>query len=217
LGSNEVGLLLGLPVFPEDARRQQLPPGVAAALAWTESGGDVLYVEAVALPGGSDIQLTGQLGDVMRESAQAARSFIWSQQKIMSIDPNFFEHSGLHVHIPAGAVPKDGPSAGVTIAVALASLWTGRSVRSDTAMTGEMSLTGLVLPVGGIKEKVLAAHRLGLQRVILPSGNRRDIGELPEDVRGQMEFIFADTVHEVMVAALESDELNVRRQQRSVS
>lgn len=160
----------------------------------TEAGGDVLYVEAVALPGGRDIQLTGQLGDVMRESAQAARSFIWSQQRMLSIDPNFFEHSGLHVHIPAGAVPKDGPSAGVTIAVALASLWTGRSVRNDTAMTGEMSLTGLVLPVGGIKEKVLAAHRLGLQRVVLPAGNRRDIDELPEDVRGQMEFVFAETV-----------------------
>jgi len=217
-GPIEVGGLLGLPQFPEDARRAQLPPGVAAALAWTEAGGDVLYVEAVALPGGRDIQLTGQLGDVMRESAQAARSFIWSQQRMLSIDPNFFEHSGLHVHIPAGAVPKDGPSAGVTIAVALASLWTGRSVRNDTAMTGEMSLTGLVLPVGGIKEKVLAAHRLGLQRVVLPAGNRRDIDELPEDVRGQMEFVFAETVQEVMSAALETDELEARRQQqRSVS
>ncbi|NBX18379.1 MAG: endopeptidase La [Proteobacteria bacterium] len=217
LGEVEVGSLLGVPLFPEDSRRQQLPAGVAAALAWTESGGDVLYVEAVVLPGGRDIHLTGQLGDVMRESAQAARSFIWSQHKELAIDPNFFEHSGLHVHIPAGAVPKDGPSAGVTIAVALASLWTGRPVRSDTAMTGEMCLTGLILPVGGIKEKVLAAHRLGLQRVILPAGNRRDIVELPEDVRGQMEFIFADNVHEVMSAALEADVNDVFSRQRSVS
>ena len=134
----------------------------------------------------------------------------------MGIDSNFFEHSGLHIHIPAGAVPKDGPSAGVTIAVALASLWTSRSVRSDTAMTGEMSLTGLVLPVGGIKEKVLAAHRLGLRRVILPAGNRRDIAELPEDVRLSIEFVFAETLQDVIVAALEVDELELRRQ-RSVS
>jgi ATP-dependent Lon protease len=153
----------------------------------------------------------------MRESAQAARSFLWSQHKELAIDPDFFEHSGLHVHIPAGAVPKDGPSAGVTIAVALASLWTGRPVRSDTAMTGEMCLTGLILPVGGIKEKVLAAHRLGLRRVILPAGNQRDIVELPEEVRGQMEFIFADNVHEVMSAALEADVNDVFSRQRSVS
>jgi ATP-dependent Lon protease len=208
--------LLGVPAFPVDSRRALLPPGVAAALAWTEAGGDVLYVEAVSLPGGHDILLTGQLGDVMRESAQAARSFIWSQQKSLAIDQNFFEHAGLHIHIPTGAVPKDGPSAGVTIAVALASLWTSRPVRSDTAMTGEMSLTGLVLPVGGIKEKVLAAHRVGLRRVILPAGNHRDLIELPEDVQHSMEFIFAETVEEVLQAALEIDELEVRRQ-KSVS
>lgn len=216
LGPKEVEGLLGVPLFPSDARRAALPPGVAAALAWTEAGGDVLYVEAVSLPGGRDIQLTGQLGEVMRESAQAARSFIWSQQHHLSIDSGFFEHSGLHIHIPAGAVPKDGPSAGVTIAVALASLWTGRSVRSDTAMTGEMSLTGLVLPVGGIKEKVLAAHRLGLARVILPAGNQRDISELPLDVQHSMEFVFADTVQQVLDAAFEHGEIESLRQ-RSVS
>jgi ATP-dependent Lon protease len=216
LSPSVVETLLGIPPFPVDARRAALPPGVAAALAWTESGGDVLYVEAASLPGGREIQLTGQLGDVMRESAQAARSFIWSQHKNLGIDSNFFEHSGLHIHIPAGAVPKDGPSAGVTIAVALASLWTSRSVRSDTAMTGEMSLTGLVLPVGGIKEKVLAAHRLGLRKVILPAGNRRDIAELPEDVRQSIEFVFAETLQDVLIAALEVDELELRRQ-RSVS
>lgn len=216
LSPAEVEFLLGIPPFPVDARRSLLPPGVAAALAWTESGGDVLYVEAVSLPGGRDIQLTGQLGDVMRESAQAARSFIWSQHKKMAIDSNFFEHSGLHIHIPAGAVPKDGPSAGVTIAVALASLWTSRSVRSDTAMTGEMSLTGLVLPVGGIKEKVLAAHRLGLRRVVLPAGNQRDIAALPEDVRQSIDFVFAENLQDVLLAALEVDELEARRQ-RSVS
>ncbi|MEY3903987.1 MAG: hypothetical protein RL189_3293 [Pseudomonadota bacterium] len=208
--------LLGIPIYPLDTRRQSLPAGVAAALAWTETGGDVLYVEAVSLPGGRDIQLTGQLGDVMRESAQAARSFIWSQHKSLEIDAGFFRHSGLHIHIPAGAVPKDGPSAGVTIAVALASLWSGRPVRSDTAMTGEMSLTGLVLPVGGIKEKVLAAHRSGLRRVILPTGNQKDITELPDDVQHSMEFVFVENVQQVLDSALERGLYEVL-EQRSVS
>jgi len=214
--SSDVESLLGLPLFPSDAVRTGIPPGVAAALAWTESGGDVLYVEAVSLPGGRDIQLTGQLGDVMRESAQAARSFIWSQHKALMIDPAHFEQAGLHIHIPAGAVPKDGPSAGVTIAAALASLWTGRPIRSDTAMTGEMSLTGLVLPVGGIKEKVLAAHRIGLKRIVMPAGNQRDLSEVPEEVRNSMEFVLVNNMHEVLTAALEVDELELRRQ-RSVS
>lgn len=215
-GAPDIEMLLGIPPFPSDAMRSRIPPGVAAALAWTESGGDVLYVEAVLLQGGRDIQLTGQLGDVMRESAHAARSYIWSQQKQLAIDPGNFEHAGLHVHIPAGAVPKDGPSAGVTIATAMASILMGRSVRSDTAMTGEMSLTGLVLPVGGIKEKVLAAHRLGLRRVILPEGNQRDLSEVPEDVRKSMEFVLVSNMQEVLSSALEVDELEIRRQ-RSVS
>ncbi|MEY4063951.1 MAG: hypothetical protein RIR26_159 [Pseudomonadota bacterium] len=212
----DIELLLGVPPFPSDALRTVVPPGVAAALAWTEAGGDVLYVEAVLLPGGRDIQLTGQLGDVMRESAHAARSYVWSQYKSLSIDPANFERAGLHIHIPAGAVPKDGPSAGVTIATAMASVMSGRPVRCDTAMTGEMSLTGLVLPVGGIKEKVLAAHRLGLRRVVLPEGNRRDLSEVPPDVCESMEFVLVSNMQDVLAATLEVDELEARRQ-RSVS
>lgn len=215
-GPVEIEGLLGSALFPLEAVRSKNPPGVAAALAWTEAGGDVLYVEAVLLPGGRDIQLTGQLGDVMRESAHAARSYVWSRLKELSIDPDKLEHSGLHVHIPAGAVPKDGPSAGVTIATAMASLLTGRPVRSDTAMTGEMSLTGLVLPVGGIKEKILAAHRFGLKRVVLPEGNGRDLQEVPEDVRQAMELILVSSMQDVLSAALEFDELEFRRQ-KSVS
>lgn len=212
----DIESLLGIPLFPSDAMRGKSPPGVAAALAWTEAGGDVLYVEAVLLPGGQNIQLTGQLGEVMRESAQAARSYVWSRHRELFIEPEKFEHAGMHVHIPAGAVPKDGPSAGVTIATAVASLLTGRAVRGDTAMTGEMSLTGLVLPVGGIKEKILAAHRLGLRRVVLPEGNRRDLSEVPEDVRQQMELVLVSNMQDVFNAALEVDELELRRQ-KSVS
>ncbi|MBM3383160.1 MAG: endopeptidase La [Betaproteobacteria bacterium] len=204
--SADIEGLLGAPPFPSDVLRNDVPPGVAAALAWTEFGGDVLYVEAVLLQGGRDIQLTGQLGDVMRESAHAARSYIWSQSNQLQIDPAHFEHAGLHIHIPAGAVPKDGPSAGVTIATALASLLTKRVVRSDTAMTGEMSLTGLILPVGGIKEKVLAAHRLGLRRVILPEGNQQDLSEVPDDVRKEMQFVLVKNMHDALSAALEAEE-----------
>ena len=147
----------------------------------------------------------------MRESAHAARSYIWSQHEQLSIDAGQFESSGLHIHIPAGAVPKDGPSAGITIATALASLLMERAVRSDTAMTGEMSLTGLVLPVGGIKEKVLAAHRSGLRRIILPEGNMRELNEVNDDVRQSMEFVFVGSMHDVLENALEIDELSARR------
>lgn len=208
--------LIGNPIYPVDSIRGTVPPGVAAGLAWTEAGGDVLYVEAVLLKGGRDIQLTGQLGDVMRESAHAARSYIWSQHEQLSIDAGQFESSGLHIHIPAGAVPKDGPSAGITIATALASLLMERAVRNDTAMTGEMSLTGLVLPVGGIKEKVLAAHRSGLRRIILPEGNMRELNEVNSDVRQSMEFVFVGNMKDVLANALEIDDLTARRS-KSVS
>lgn len=211
LGSEEIETLMGNPTFPRDILRGKIPPGVAAALAWTESGGDILYVEAVLLKGGREIQLTGQLGEVMRESAHAARSYIWSQHKELSIDANELKSAGLHIHIPAGAVPKDGPSAGITIATALASLLMKRTVRSDTAMTGEMSLTGLVLPVGGIKEKVLAAHRSGLKRVILPEGNMRDLNEVNEEIRQSLDFVFVENMQDVLSHALELDELTDRR------
>ncbi|GIW93986.1 MAG: hypothetical protein KatS3mg110_2027 [Pirellulaceae bacterium] len=187
--------------FLEEARRE-LPPGVAAGLAWTETGGDVLYVEAILLPGGKGMRLTGQLGSVMRESAAAARTYIWSRSQELGIDPKLFRRCGVHIHVPAGAVPKDGPSAGVTMATALASLYTRLPVRADTAMTGEITLTGLVLPVGGIKEKVLAAHRAGLRRVILPAANEKDLVDLPATVRESIEFVLAERIDDVLAAAI---------------
>jgi len=186
---------------PEQARKN-LPPGVATGLAWTESGGDVLYVEATILPSGRGMTLTGQLGDVMQESARAAQSFLWSHADEFGIDRAAFRRNGVHVHVPAGAIPKDGPSAGVTMASALASAYRKEPLRSDTAMTGEITLTGLVMPVGGIKEKVLAARRAGIKRVILPKENQKDLRELPDPVRSEMEFIFAENIEDVLKAAL---------------
>jgi len=188
--------------FPEEARAE-LPPGVATGMAWTEMGGEVLFIEATLLPGGSGLTLTGHLGDIMKESAMAARSYLWSHAAELGIDPEIIKSNGVHLHVPAGAIPKDGPSAGVTMAAALASLFTGRRVRNDTAMTGEITLSGLVFPVGGIKEKVLAAHRAGIKRIILPAQNESDIEEIPADVRGELEFILARTVKDVLTAALE--------------
>ncbi|MCC6861804.1 MAG: endopeptidase La [Bryobacterales bacterium] len=186
---------------PEQARNK-LPAGVATGLAWTEAGGDVLYIEATLLPGGRDLTITGQLGEVMQESARAAQSYVWSHADELGIDRTLFRRNGVHVHVPAGAVPKDGPSAGITMAAALASLYSRRPARADLAMTGEITLTGLVLPVGGIKEKVLAARRAGLKRVILPKENQKDLRDLPDQVRNEMEFIFAETIEDVLAAAL---------------
>jgi ATP-dependent Lon protease len=178
--------------------RKELPPGVATGLAWTETGGDVLYVEAALLPKGRDLTLTGQLGDVMRESAQAARSYIWSHAEELGIDARQMQTSGVHIHVPAGAVPKDGPSAGITMMAALASVYTKIPIRNDTAMTGEITLAGLVLPVGGIKEKVLAARRSGIRRVVLPRENEKNLSDLPEHVRKEMEFIFVENASDVL-------------------
>jgi ATP-dependent Lon protease len=186
--------------FAEDARRT-LQPGVAAGLAWTQAGGEVLYIEAVLLAEGRDLTLTGQLGEVMKESARAAMSYIASQSHELDIDALVLK-SGVHIHVPAGATPKDGPSAGVTMAAALASLYTGLAVRSDTAMTGEITLSGLVLPVGGIKEKVLAAHRAGIRRIILPKQNEKDLKEIPQHVREQLTFVFAERIDDVLAAAI---------------
>ena len=193
---------LGPRRFSLEQTRRQLPPGVATGLAWTETGGDVLYVEATLLPNGRGMTLTGQLGEVMQESARAAQSYVWSHAEELGIDGSKFRRYGLHIHVPAGAIPKDGPSAGVTMATALASVYTRYTVRVDTAMTGEITLTGLVLPVGGIKEKVLAARRVGIKRVILPRENQKDLSELPEDVAKEMEFIFADKIEDVLSAAI---------------
>jgi ATP-dependent Lon protease len=187
--------------FPEQIRKNQ-PPGVATGLAWTETGGDVLYIEATLLPDGKGLTLTGQLGEVMQESVRAAQSFIWSHADEFGIDRANFKDNGIHVHVPAGAIPKDGPSAGITMAVALTSLYTKNPVRSDTAMTGEITLTGMVLPIGGIKEKVLAARRAGLKRVILPKPNGTELRELSDEVRNDMEFIFVERIEEVLAAAI---------------
>ena len=203
--AGDVKQYLGSPrFFPEEARKD-LPAGVATGMAWTEMGGEVLFIEATGLPGGSGLTLTGQLGEVMKESAQAARSYLWSHAAELGIDPEAIKQNGVHVHVPAGAIPKDGPSAGVTMASALASLYTGRKVRSDTAMTGEITLSGLVFPVGGVKEKVLAAHRAGIRRIILPAQNESDTEEIPEDVRKELEIIPATRVSDVLNAALESN------------
>jgi ATP-dependent Lon protease len=193
---------LGPRRFSLEQTRRQLPPGVATGLAWTETGGDVLYVEATLLPNGRGMTLTGQLGEVMQESARAAQSYVWSHAEELGIDGAKFRRYGVHIHVPAGAIPKDGPSAGVTMATALASVYTRYTVRVDTAMTGEITLTGLVLPVGGIKEKVLAARRVGIKRVILPRENQKDLSELPEDVAKEMEFIFADKIEDVLSNAI---------------
>ncbi|MGD9631130.1 MAG: endopeptidase La [Pyrinomonadaceae bacterium] len=196
---------LGAPrYYPEEARKE-LPAGVATGMAWTEMGGEVLFIEATLLPGGGGLTLTGQLGDVMKESAQAARSYLWSHAADFGIDPELIKQNGVHLHVPAGAIPKDGPSAGVTMATALASLYTGRKVRSDTSMTGEITLSGQVFPVGGIKEKVLSAHRAGIRRIILPAQNEPDTEDIPEDVRAELEIIPAKLVSEVLDAALEEN------------
>jgi ATP-dependent Lon protease len=186
---------------PEQARRQ-LPAGVATGLAWTETGGEVLYVEATLLSNGRGLILTGQLGEVMQESARAAQSYLWSHAEELGIDRDRFRKYGVHIHVPAGATPKDGPSAGVTMATALASVYTNYPARADIAMTGEITLTGLVLPIGGVKEKVLAARRVGIKRVILPRDNEKDLTDLPDPVVKEMEFIFADKIEDVLTAAI---------------
>ncbi len=198
----DVSEWLGPEIFAAEQGRKNLPPGISTGLAWTETGGDVLYIEATLLPGGRGLTLTGQLGDVMQESARAAQSYIWAHAAELGIETAPFRRDGVHVHVPAGAIPKDGPSAGVAMATALASAYTGFPVRDDTAMTGEITLAGLVLPVGGIKEKVLAARRAGMRRVILPKDNRKDLRDLPDSVRQELEFIFAERVEDALTAAI---------------
>jgi ATP-dependent Lon protease len=198
----DVAEMLGPERFSFEMARKQLPPGVATGLAWTETGGDVLYIEATLLPAGRGLTLTGHLGEVMQESAKAAQSFIWAHADQLGIDPNVVRRSGVHIHVPAGAIPKDGPSAGITMATALTSVYTNTPARNDTAMTGEITLTGLVLPIGGVKEKVLAARRAGLRRAILPKENQKDLRDLPENVRNEMEFVFAERIEEVLAAAI---------------
>jgi ATP-dependent Lon protease len=195
---------LGAPRFYVEEARKELPAGVATGMAWTEMGGEILFIEANLLPGGHGFTITGQLGEVMQESARAAQSYLWSHAQEFGIDPSMFKNYGVHLHVPAGAIPKDGPSAGVTITAALASLYTGRRVRPDTSMTGEITLSGLVFPVGGIKEKVLAAYRAGVRRIILPARNEADIEDIPEDVRKELNLKLVTRISEVVDTALES-------------
>jgi ATP-dependent Lon protease len=197
--------LLGRPRYVENeeiARRTSIP-GVATGLAWTPVGGEILFIEATRMPGNKGFMITGSVGDVMRESAQAALSYIRSHAEQLQIDPSFFEKSDIHLHIPAGATPKDGPSAGITMTTALVSLLTQHVVSPTIGMTGEVSLRGQVLPVGGIKEKMLAARRAGLKTVILPRGNAADLDDLPQEVRDSMHFIPVDTVSDVLLNAFE--------------
>jgi ATP-dependent Lon protease len=198
--------ILGPRRFENEAAMRTSVPGVATGLAWTPVGGDILFVEATRVPGRNKLILTGQLGDVMKESAQAALTVVKARAIDLGIDPMVFEKSDIHIHVPAGAIPKDGPSAGVAMFTALASLLTGRTVRSDTAMTGEISLRGLVLPIGGVKEKVLAAARAGITTVLLPSRNKKDLEDVPEAARKQVRFVWLERVDDAVAAALSTEE-----------
>jgi ATP-dependent Lon protease len=193
--------LLGKRRVPLDLKARVNEPGVATGLAWTPAGGDVLFVEATAYPGDGKLQITGQLGDVMKESAAAALSYVRTLDG--ELPDNYFREHDVHIHVPAGAIPKDGPSAGITMATALASRATGRPVRSDTAMTGEITLTGQVLPIGGLKEKALAAQRAGINRLIIPRRNEPDIDDIPAHLRKRMQFVLVDSEDEVLEAALQ--------------
>jgi ATP-dependent Lon protease len=203
MGIEEVASILGAPRFENDVALRTSVPGVATGLAWTPAGGDILFIESSRVKGNGKLILTGQLGDVMKESAQTAVTLVKSQVDRLGIDPSALDNCDLHIHVPAGAIPKDGPSAGVAMATSLASLLSKRTVRSDVAMTGEVSLRGVVLPVGGIKEKCVAAARAGIRTVILPARNRRDLEDIPESVRNKLEFVWAERIDDVLARALE--------------
>jgi ATP-dependent Lon protease len=203
IGADDVARILGAARFESDVALRTSIPGVATGLAWTPAGGDILFIESSRVRGSGKLILTGQLGDVMKESAQAAVTWVKSQADRLGIDPAALDSSDIHIHVPAGAIPKDGPSAGVAIATSLASMLLQRTVRSDVAMTGEISLRGVVMPVGGIKEKCVAAARAGIRTVILPARNRRDLEDIPESVRAKLEFIWAEKIDDVLDRALE--------------
>jgi ATP-dependent Lon protease len=195
--------LLGPERFFSEVAERTDEPGTAVGLAWTPAGGEILFVEATRMAGKKGLMLTGSLGEVMKESAQAALSWVRSRAEQLGIAPDFYDNADLHLHVPQGSIPKDGPSAGVTIATALTSLLTDRPVRPTLAMTGEITLRGKVLPVGGIKEKVLAARRAGIETVILPKRNAKDLEDVPPGVREYLRFVFVDTIDEVLERALE--------------
>jgi ATP-dependent Lon protease len=205
IDAEAVPVILGARRFENEVKLRTSVPGVATGLAWTPVGGDILFIEASLIPGGKGaLILTGQLGDVMKESAQAAVSLAKMRMDKLGVDPSVFEKNDLHIHIPAGAIPKDGPSAGVSMFVAVASLLSGRTVRADVAMTGEISLRGLVLPIGGVKEKTLAALRAGIDTVMLPARNQKDLEEIPEPARRKLKFVWLDDIDDALNAALEA-------------
>jgi ATP-dependent Lon protease len=195
--------ILGAPRFENEVAMRVSVPGVATGLAWTPVGGDILFIESTRVPGSGKLILTGQLGDVMKESAQAALSLLKSQASRLGIESSVFDKTDVHIHVPAGAIPKDGPSAGVSMFTSLVSLFTNKTVRSDLAMTGEISLRGLVLPIGGVKEKTVAAHRAGIRKVLLPARNRKDLEDVPKSVRDEVEFVFCERVDDVIREALD--------------
>jgi ATP-dependent Lon protease len=189
-------------------------PGVATGLAWTPTGGELLFIEATAMKGKKGLTLTGQLGDVMKESATAALSFIRANAKKIDVDEDFFETHDLHIHVPAGAIPKDGPSAGVTMLTALTSLLKNKTIDKDLAMTGEITLRGQVLPVGGVKEKILAAHRAGIKEIILPEWNKKDLEDVPPRVQKEIRFHFVDKMINVLDLALDGEKRSPRKRRR---
>ena len=205
LDEKDIGEILGADKYWNEVAERTEVSGVATGMAWTAAGGDLLFIECTKMPGKGSLTLTGQLGDVMKESCQAALSYVRAKNVQLGISPNFLDKTDIHIHFPAGGIPKDGPSAGVTILTALVSLLTGIRARGDTAMTGEATLRGLVLPVGGIKEKVLAAHRAGIKRIIMPERNRKDLLDVPEQARKEIEFIFATQMDDVLKNSLEKD------------
>jgi ATP-dependent Lon protease len=200
----QVREFLGAQRYTSDVAERTEETGVATGLAWTSVGGEILFIEATKMFGSGKLQLTGQLGDVMKESAQAALSFVRTNAEKYGISKDFLEKTDIHIHIPAGAMPKDGPSAGVTMFTALVSMLTGIRVRHDVAMTGEITLRGRVLPIGGLKEKVLAAHRAGIKRVLVPERNKADLDEVPAEVKDDLEFFFVSKMDQVLEAALDS-------------
>jgi len=205
IDTDDIPSILGAPRFENEVAMRTSVPGVATGLAWTPVGGDILFIESTRVPGNGRLILTGQLGDVMKESAQAALSVVKSRADTLGIDPAVFEKSDIHIHVPAGAIPKDGPSAGVSMFTSLVSLLTAKTVYNDVAMTGEISLRGLVLPIGGVKEKSVAAHRAGIRKVLLPARNRKDLEDVPESVRKEIQFVFCERVEDVMREALGLD------------
>ncbi len=194
---------IGTVRFASEVSARTLTPGLAMGLAWTQAGGELLFVEATAMKGKKHLTLTGQLGDVMKESATTALSFIRTNAVSLGIAEDFFETQDIHIHIPAGAIPKDGPSAGVTMLTSLTSLLTHKKIQKDLAMTGEITLRGQVLPVGGVKEKVLAAYRAGIKTIIMPSWNKKDLEDIPEKIKSEIHFHFVDQMMDVLKIALE--------------